>query len=74
MVFYERGGLAPAGVVDSLTAMGYKMQERRGYSGDIAAIEVRTPVWVGWASRIPARVAGSGWLLAVTWPERPGPP
>jgi gamma-glutamyltranspeptidase/glutathione hydrolase len=46
VVFYERGGLSSA-VVDSLTAMGYTMKERRGYSGDIAAI-TRTPTgWMG---------------------------
>ena len=45
-IFYERGGLSEA-VVDSLRAMGYGMKQRRGYSGDIAAIE-RTPTgWVG---------------------------
>jgi len=46
VVYYERAGLSRA-VVDSLTAMGYTMKERRGYSGDIAAI-TRTPTgWVG---------------------------
>ena len=46
VVFYERGGLSHA-VVDSLTAMGYTMKERRGYSGDIAAIERTAGGWVG---------------------------
>ena len=46
VVFYERGGLSQA-VVDSLTAMGYTMKERRGYSGDIAAIERTAGGWVG---------------------------
>ncbi|HWH04696.1 MAG TPA: gamma-glutamyltransferase [Gemmatimonadales bacterium] len=46
VVFYERGGLSQA-VVDSLTAMGYTMKERRGYSGDIAAIEKTPTGWVG---------------------------
>src|SRR5579859_3366089 len=46
VVFYERGGLSQ-GVVDSLTAMGYTMKERRGYSGDIAAIEKTPTGWVG---------------------------
>ncbi|HWZ28737.1 MAG TPA: gamma-glutamyltransferase [Gemmatimonadales bacterium] len=46
VIYYERAGLSKA-VVDSLTAMGYTMKERRGYSGDIAAI-ARTPTgWVG---------------------------
>lgn len=56
VIYYERGGLAPA-VVDSLTAMGYTMKERAGYSGDIAAIE-RTPTgWVGVAD--PRRGGGA---------------
>ena len=46
VVYYERGGLSQA-VVDSLTAMGYTMKERRGYSGDIAAIERTAGGWVG---------------------------
>ena len=46
VVFYERNGLSQP-VLDSLRAMGYTMQERHGYSGDISAIE-RTPNgWVG---------------------------
>lgn len=46
VIFYEKGGLSQA-VVDSLTAMGYTMKERRGYSGDIAAIERTATGWVG---------------------------
>src|SRR5690348_2608937 len=45
-IFYERGGLSDA-VVDSLRAMGYGMKQRRGYSGDIAAIERTSTGWVG---------------------------
>ena len=45
-IFYERGGLSDA-VVDSLRAMGYGMKQRRGYSGDIAAIERTATGWVG---------------------------
>jgi len=46
VIFYEKNGLR-APVLDSLRAMGYTMQERHGYSGDVNAIE-RTPAgWVG---------------------------
>ena len=55
-IFYERGGLSPA-VVDSLTAMGYTMEERHGYSGDIAAIERTATGWVGVAD--PRRGGGA---------------
>jgi len=43
---YERGGLLPA-VVASLKAMGHAVDERSGYSGDIAAIERRGNAWIG---------------------------
>jgi len=46
VVYYEKGGLSQA-VVESLTAMGYTMKERRGYSGDIAAIGRTKTGWVG---------------------------
>jgi len=46
VIFYERNGLAPA-VLDSLRAMGYVLEERHGYSGDINAIERTAAGWVG---------------------------
>jgi gamma-glutamyltranspeptidase/glutathione hydrolase len=45
-VRYERSGLAPE-VVAELRQMGYRMEERRGYSGDIAAIQRTAAGWVG---------------------------
>ncbi|MDH4044423.1 MAG: gamma-glutamyltransferase, partial [Gemmatimonadota bacterium] len=43
---YERGGLSPA-TIARLEAMGYALAERRGYSGEVAAI-IRTPTgWLG---------------------------
>ncbi len=56
VVFYERGGLLPA-TVRQLEAMGYKLDERRGYQGDIAAIERRGQSWVGVAD--PRRGGGA---------------
>jgi gamma-glutamyltranspeptidase / glutathione hydrolase len=35
---YERGGLA-AGTIERLAAMGHALSERRGYSGEVAAIQ-----------------------------------
>jgi gamma-glutamyltranspeptidase/glutathione hydrolase len=46
VVYYEKNGLAPA-VVDSLRAMGYTMEARHGYSGDISAIERMGNGWIG---------------------------
>jgi gamma-glutamyltranspeptidase/glutathione hydrolase len=45
-LYYERGGLLPE-TVAALEAMGHQVEERSGYSGDIAAIERRGSVWVG---------------------------
>ncbi|HKI94622.1 MAG TPA: gamma-glutamyltransferase [Gemmatimonadales bacterium] len=45
-VFYEHGGLSAA-TVQALQAMGYTMDERSGYSGDVAAIERTATGWVG---------------------------
>jgi gamma-glutamyltranspeptidase/glutathione hydrolase len=56
VLFYERGGLLPA-TVDQLKSMGYKVDERRGYQGDIAAIERRGNSWVGVAD--PRRGGGA---------------
>jgi gamma-glutamyltranspeptidase/glutathione hydrolase len=56
VVFYERGGLPPA-TVRKLEAMGYTLDERRGYQGDIAAIERRGETWVGVAD--PRRGGGA---------------
>lgn len=43
---YEKGGLASA-TIARLEAMGYVLVERRGYSGEVAAI-IRTPTgWLG---------------------------
>ena len=46
VINYERNGLLPA-VVSALQAMGHQLDERSGYSGDIAAIERRGNVWIG---------------------------
>jgi len=46
VINYERGGLLSA-VVAALKAMGHQVDERSGYSGDIAAIERRGSVWIG---------------------------
>lgn len=46
LINYERGGLLPA-VVAALKAMGHEVDERSGYSGDIAAIERRGTAWIG---------------------------
>jgi len=56
VVYFERGGLLPA-TVRALEAMGYKLDERRGYQGDIAAIERRGATWVGVAD--PRRGGGA---------------
>jgi gamma-glutamyltranspeptidase / glutathione hydrolase len=56
VVYYERGGLLPT-TVRALEAMGYKLDERRGYQGDIAAIERRGGTWVGVAD--PRRGGGA---------------
>jgi gamma-glutamyltranspeptidase/glutathione hydrolase len=45
-LYYERGGLLPE-TVAALRAMGHVVEERSGYSGDIAAIERRGSVWIG---------------------------
>lgn len=46
VINYERGGLLPA-VVAALRSMGHEVNERSGFSGDIAAIERRGNVWIG---------------------------
>ena len=56
VVYYERNGLLP-GTVRQLEAMGYKLDERRGYQGDVAAIERRGETWVGVAD--PRRGGGA---------------
>ncbi len=45
-IFYERGSLSEA-VVETLRALGHRVEERSGYSGDIAAIERRSGQWIG---------------------------
>jgi len=45
VIFLERGGLTPA-TLDSLKAMGYKLQER-GRQGDVQAIQQTAAGWVG---------------------------
>ena len=44
--FYERGGLSDS-TVQVLEAMGHKMEQRRGRSGIIAAIQRTASGWVG---------------------------
>src|SRR5213593_253286 len=44
--FYEHGGLSDA-TVRTLQAMGHKMEQRRGHSGIIAAIQRTAGGWVG---------------------------
>jgi gamma-glutamyltranspeptidase/glutathione hydrolase len=44
--YYEHGGLSEA-TVRALEAMGHKMEERRGRSGIIAAIQKTAGGWVG---------------------------
>jgi len=44
--YYEHGGLSDA-TVRALEAMGHKMEERRGHSGIIAAIQKTAGGWVG---------------------------
>ncbi len=53
---YERGGLLPA-TVNALRAMGHKLDQRSGYSGDIAAILRRGGTWIGVAD--PRRGGGA---------------
>ena len=44
--FYERGSLSDS-TVQVLQAMGHVMQQRRGHSGIVAAIEKTAAGWVG---------------------------
>ena len=44
--FYEHGGLSDT-TVRALQAMGHKMEQRRGHSGIIAAIQKTAGGWVG---------------------------
>jgi len=44
--YYEHGGLSDA-TVRALEAMGHKMEERRGHSGIIAAIQKTAGGWIG---------------------------
>jgi gamma-glutamyltranspeptidase/glutathione hydrolase len=44
--YYEQGGLSDA-TVRALERMGHKMEQRRGYSGIIAAIQKTAGGWVG---------------------------
>ncbi len=44
--FYERGSLSDS-TVQALQAMGHVMQQRRGHSGIVAAIEKTAAGWVG---------------------------
>ena len=46
VIRYERRGLARA-VVRRLEAMGHRVEERRGYSGEVAAIMRTSAGWVG---------------------------
>jgi gamma-glutamyltranspeptidase/glutathione hydrolase len=46
VIRYERGGLAAA-VADTLRAMGHAVQERTGYTGDVAAIARGPAGWIG---------------------------
>jgi gamma-glutamyltranspeptidase/glutathione hydrolase len=55
-IFYEQGGL-PEAVVQTLRAWGHTVEERSGYSGDIAAIERRNGRWIGVAD--PRRGGGA---------------
>ncbi|GIW51606.1 MAG: gamma-glutamyltransferase [Gemmatimonadales bacterium] len=55
-IFYERGGLSDA-VVETLRSWGHTVEERSGYSGDIAAIEWRGGRWIGVAD--PRRGGGA---------------
>ncbi|HXF96896.1 MAG TPA: gamma-glutamyltransferase [Gemmatimonadales bacterium] len=59
VIRYEPGGLA-ASTVEALLAMGHRVEERRVYSGDVAAI-LRGPAgWIGVAD--PRRGGGAmGW-------------
>ncbi len=45
-ILYERGGLSEE-VVSALRALGHTVEMRRGYSGNIAAIQRTTAGWVG---------------------------
>jgi gamma-glutamyltranspeptidase/glutathione hydrolase len=55
-IFYERGGLTDA-VVERLRALGHAVEERSGYSGDIAAIQRLNGRWIGVAD--PRRGGGA---------------
>lgn len=55
-IFYEKGGLS-AEVVERLRALGHTVEERSGYSGDLAAIERRDGRWIGVAD--PRRGGGA---------------
>lgn len=55
VINYERGGLLPA-TAAALRRMGYQVNERSGYQGDVAAIERRGGVWIG----VPDPRAGGG--------------
>jgi gamma-glutamyltranspeptidase/glutathione hydrolase len=52
---FEHGGFEPA-TIERLTAMGHALAERRGYSGEVAAIQRVGGRWVGVAD---PRMAGS---------------
>jgi len=55
---YERAGLSPE-TVRRLEAMGYEVKARRGYSGEVAAIERIGDRWAGVADpRMEGRAAG----------------
>ncbi len=45
-LYFERGGLLQETLAE-LKAMGHLVEERSGYSGDIAAIERRGSAWIG---------------------------
>lgn len=45
-LYYERAGLLPE-TLAALRALGHVLEERSGYSGDIAAIERRGSAWIG---------------------------
>lgn len=61
ILFYEEAGLS-ARTVRALEEMGYELQERAGYSGDINAIQAIDGGWVGVAD--PRR--GSGAMAAAS--------
>lgn len=55
-IFYEKGGLLPE-TLTALRWLGHNLEERSGYSGDIAAIEKRNGRWIGVAD--PRRGGGA---------------